>query len=498
MEQRQNPLEGGHFQAAHASEQAATQTPDRLTDQQLIHYHITEALRKDRPIDHATARCIAAQLHGGQASALYALTSSGALVDGLTGELESWRRDETPVEVEPWLDALDEYLGSRGDPNPIEGWHQLWPTPPERQDDEPDTGEEERPPFTTPTCTIGQHAVTANLEDESDERQELMWRISAGGVTTLGRMATIVDGNTTEDNTDDQANEPDGFPWTDAARWSPNSTHDELALDRLDTLFGEVPDEAIGSVEDIGWFGLLKHEDRPGGVVLSQNGYGFRYVWETESDEDLRDRWAGLQREYDAFTEATQAQSRESDESGHHPEIWVGSLSDYNHGRLHGVWMDATLDPDELRDAIQFMLRNGYVPGAEEWGIFDHSGFCGYQVSEWSSLDTVSLVARGIAEHGPAYAQWVEYVGDTSGELLDDERFRDHYEGTFDSLEDYVEYVLEETGFYSELDRALEVVPEDLRRHIEVDVEGIAEEWGQGLHVVEGEGGGVMVFSAYM
>jgi len=88
----------------------------------------------------------------------------------------------------------------------------------------------------------------------------------------------------------------------------------------------------------------------------------------------------------------------------------------------------------------------------------------------------VSLVARGIAEHGEAYAEWVEYVGDTSGELLDAENFHDHYEGTFDSLEGYVEYILEETGFYSELDRALEVFPEELRRNIKVDLEGIAEE----------------------
>lgn len=43
------------------SELQNTQTQDRLTDDHLIHYHITEALREDRPIDHATARCIAAQ-----------------------------------------------------------------------------------------------------------------------------------------------------------------------------------------------------------------------------------------------------------------------------------------------------------------------------------------------------------------------------------------------------------------------------------------------------
>lgn len=163
------------------------------------------------------------------------------------------------------------------------------------------------------------------------------------------------------------------------------------------------------------------------------------------------------------------------------------------------MWIAADQEPEEIQEQISWILRTSpsarrYGEVAEEWGIFDHSGFCGYQVSEWSSLDTVSLVTRGIAEHGPAYAEWVEFVGDTASELLDEERFRDHYEGTFDTLEAYVEYILEEAGFYSELDRALEGIPEDLRRHIEVDVEGIAEEWGQGLHVVETRDGRVHVF----
>ena len=121
-------------------------------------------------------------------------------------------------------------------------------------------------------------------------------------------------------------------------------------------------------------------------------------------------------------------------------------------------------------------------------------GSAGYQVSEWSSMETVSLVAQGIAEHGPAYAAWVEYVGDMAGELLDDERFQDAYLGTWDSLGEYVQDVLSETGFYEQLDEALKIIPEELRRHVQVDVDGIAEEWEQGLHVTEATGGRVYVF----
>jgi antirestriction protein len=106
----------------------------------------------------------------------------------------------------------------------------------------------------------------------------------------------------------------------------------------------------------------------------------------------------------------------------------------------------------------------------------------------------VSLVAQGIAEHGEAYAAWVNYVGDTSGELLEPERFQDYYLGEWDSLADYVEDVLQETGFYHSLEATLGQLPEDLRHYVQVDVEGIAEEWGQGLYVVEAPDGKVWVF----
>ncbi len=63
------------FEQSVADTEPPAAESERLTDDQLIHLHITEALREQRPIDHATARAIAAQLHGGQASPLYALSS---------------------------------------------------------------------------------------------------------------------------------------------------------------------------------------------------------------------------------------------------------------------------------------------------------------------------------------------------------------------------------------------------------------------------------------
>lgn len=493
----QHPIERGDFQATPARESG------HLTDDQLIHYHITEALRENRPIDHATARAIAAQLHDGQASPLYALASSGAVVEGVSAELAAWREDnETGMEVEPWLDSLDEYLTARDDPSPVEGWSTLWPTPPPEAPDEP---EHDRG---TLACEIGRQVVSASVEaapeDETAARAALVERINAAGLSALGQVATVVSGTMEPPHT---GNEPDDFPWLDAATWSPAqvalSDHEErhYPAGELDALFAVTPDEQVGSVDELGWYGLVKHGDRPGGLILMQDEQGFRHVREAHTDEALTVQWAAVHAEYEDFCGQRDAYERATEEatstpSGLNPRIWAGSLADYNNGRLHGVWLDATLDPDQLHDAIQFMLRNGYTPGAEEWGIFDYDEFGGYQVGEYTNLKTVSRIAQGVAEHGAAYAAWVELVGDESEEQLTDEAFHDHFDGEYDSLEDYVEYILDETGFTAELERALHGLPEDLRHHVEVDIEGIAEEWGQGLHVVEAHGGKVWVFDA--
>jgi antirestriction protein len=509
--QQQNLHQGGEHQEFGLSAQPV-QAEERLTDEQLIHYGITEALRDGRAIDHATARVIASQLHGGQASPLYALASSGALIEGLRAELDGWRREDTPVELEPWLDALDEYLDSRADEQgPVDGWSRLWPTGPghDREEDEPDTGDEERPPYGgSPACAIGRTAVTAVLpaeqaaEDETVARQALFERISAAGVTTLGQVATVH-----APDREEEPDEPDPFPWTDAATWSPSNIAREnyevgrYSAEELDELFGGGTDDQVGSVDELGWYGLARNEDQSGGLILIQDEQGFRRVREAPDDGALAAQWAAIQQEYETFCEQRDAYEAATEQvaagpSGYSPRVWVGVLADYNAGRLHGTWMDATLEPDKLHKAVQFMLRGSETRDAEEWAIFDHDEFGGYEIEQYTSFTTVSRIANGVARHGPTFAEWVSIVGEQSEELLTDEAFQDHYLGEWDSTEDYVEYVLQETDFYRSLDEALERVPEDLRRHVKVDLEGIAEEWEQGLYVVERAEGGVWVFDA--
>ncbi|HEX3782717.1 MAG TPA: antirestriction protein ArdA [Pseudonocardiaceae bacterium] len=409
---------------------------ERLTDHQRIYYGITEALREQRSIDHATARAIAAQLHGGQASSLHALASSGALVDGLSAELDGLRADTTPVEVEPWLDALDEYIAGRaGSPDPIEGWSALWPG------DQP--------------IDVGR------LDTNQQPRRDVDRPVIGGSGTKVEQARHPID---------DQAARA-------IARQFQADRNGPLAL-------------LAGC-----------------GAILNEDDQLYRELfadWEQHtpdqqaSAEALRAYVAGRE---DRGPVSHWCGRRGETTSGEHPEIWVGSLTDYNNGVLHGLWIDADQDVDELRAQVGWLLRTSPTARAsgdvaEEYGIFDHAGFGGYEVDEWSSLDTVALIAHGIAEHGPAYAAWVEYIGDTAGELLDDDAFGDHYEGEWDSLTDYVEYVLEETGVTEQLDRALAGFADDIRRNVQLDVAGLAEEWEQGLHVADAPGGRVWVFDA--
>src|SRR5690242_7244320 len=78
------------------------------------------------------------------------------------------------------------------------------------------------------------------------------------------------------------------------------------------------------------------------------------------------------------------------------PRIYVASLSDYNAGELHGVWMDADQDAGELHQAVAAMLALSNEPPAEDWAIHDYEGFGPFRVDEHESLEVVSAVGLGI------------------------------------------------------------------------------------------------------
>lgn len=173
---------------------------------------------------------------------------------------------------------------------------------------------------------------------------------------------------------------------------------------------------------------------------------------------------------------------RERDER---PRIYVASLSDYNAGRLHGDWIAADQTVEELHEAVSAMLARSPEPVAEEWAIHDYEGFGNVRLSEYESLESVSRVAVGIAEHGPAFAAWA-----STRDLLDDESldgFEEGYLGTWESVEQYAESLLDDVGATAELAK----LPEWLQPHVALDVEGFANDLvlGGDIRTVEDENG---------
>src|SRR6185437_7935873 len=130
---------------------AAESELDESWDERVIREGIEAARAEGRPIDDRTARYIASQLHGGQASALYTLASSGAIRPEVFDELDR-DRVEQPTLVRGWLACLTVYCAVRGESGPIEGWAE---------------------------------------QSEEQDRTDLMARIAGGGARTLGELAVI-------------------------------------------------------------------------------------------------------------------------------------------------------------------------------------------------------------------------------------------------------------------------------------------------------------------
>lgn len=172
------------------------------------------------------------------------------------------------------------------------------------------------------------------------------------------------------------------------------------------------------------------------------------------------------------------------------PRIWIGSLADYNAGRLHGEWVDAAVDPETLNNAVKDILDASVELGAEEFAIFDYDEFGNYRPGEYEPLDQVAAVARGIAEHGPAFAAWAE-LHDGEPDMLGG--FEDAYLGAWDSAEDWGREVLLDETLEAELDRA---VPDSLRGYVSIDYVGFARdaELSGDVHIEPNGQGGVWIF----
>ncbi len=153
--------------------------------------------------------------------------------------------------------------------------------------------------------------------------------------------------------------------------------------------------------------------------------------------------------------------------------IYVADLAAYNNGKLHGVWIDATLEPDEIQEQINQMLANSPEGFAEEYAIHDYEGFEGYSLSEYTGIQEVHEIACFIQEHSEIAGELLNhFCGD-----LDEAKqaIEDNYCGCYSSLADYAEELTSETT----------QIPENLAYYIDYEKMGRDMEMSGDIYTIE-------------
>ncbi len=165
------------------------------------------------------------------------------------------------------------------------------------------------------------------------------------------------------------------------------------------------------------------------------------------------------------------------------PRIYVASLADYNAGRLHGRWIDADQDIDDIRAEVAAMLAESPEPVAEEWAIHDYENFAELRLSEFEDLEQVAEAARLIGRYGPVVAGLLNHLGGLDALDEANRYMEEAYRGEYDRPADYAEALLDDC--YSDVLKAL---PDFIRCRI--DYEGIADDLQMGgdIFIIEDAG----------
>ena len=125
------------------------------------------------------------------------------------------------------------------------------------------------------------------------------------------------------------------------------------------------------------------------------------------------------------------------------PRIYAACLAAYNNGHLHGRWIDATQDPDDIQAEISAMLVASPIPDAEEWAIHDYEGYEGARLEEYPGIEKAHALALFIVERGRLGAKLLAHFG---GDVDEAEAAFENYAGQHADLAAFAEHLNEETG----------------------------------------------------
>jgi antirestriction protein len=171
------------------------------------------------------------------------------------------------------------------------------------------------------------------------------------------------------------------------------------------------------------------------------------------------------------------------------PRVYVADMVSAKGGISHGLWIDADQTPEELNDDIAAMLASSPTPGATEWAIQATEDFAGLDLHGYSDTELVSLLAKGVAEHGAAYSAWVAVNGTDDREQL--EKFDDFYVGSYESREAWMRDVAADLGWRKERQRITDPL---LSPYVTLDYAAMARDAANGWDAVTGIDGRLYVF----
>ncbi|MEX5576691.1 antirestriction protein ArdA [Pseudophaeobacter sp. A-200-2] len=156
------------------------------------------------------------------------------------------------------------------------------------------------------------------------------------------------------------------------------------------------------------------------------------------------------------------------------PAIYVADLAAYNNGILHGVWIDATQDIEDIWQAVREMLKATPLEEvAEEWAIHDYMNFGSVQISEYQGIESTHELAIFIEEHGELGGAVLEaFQGDVEQAT---KALEENYAGEYETLADFARELTEDTT----------EVPESLAFYIDYEAMGRDMELGGDLFTLE-------------
>lgn len=152
--------------------------------------------------------------------------------------------------------------------------------------------------------------------------------------------------------------------------------------------------------------------------------------------------------------------------------IYVACLAAYNDGILHGVWIDATQEQNDIQSDINEMLASSPTEDAEEYAIHDFEGFEGYRLSEYEGIKAAHQIACFIQEHGMLAAELLSHFSsiEEAQEAIDD-----NYAGCYDSVADFAEELTEQST----------EIPESLANYIDYESMGRDMQYGGDIFTIE-------------